>query len=253
MVAFERPVGAAADTSELQYVAAIHQTGKEMRPDGSIRDEDIMIYLKSRFGIEVSQEDVRKTILQGMGGSDGEDEVVDLIELVAIIMIPLLLKASMVEEGKALPEGVLPPPPGLLESVSKVMLHDSTGDHDGHLLTSDLVKKIFRCYGEHEMANNDELVEEMIQAAGGSGIPLDASAFARALTNDVKLYDLKWETTKSTVLQDVFGDEDHNEAKKSETDADPEGKHSVPIEDIKRVYTAPSIDITAGTYRSEGT
>lgn len=34
---FLRPVGAAGDVKELEYVSAIHQTGPDIRRDGSIR------------------------------------------------------------------------------------------------------------------------------------------------------------------------------------------------------------------------
>lgn len=32
----ERPIGASADASELEYISALHQTDKELREDGSI-------------------------------------------------------------------------------------------------------------------------------------------------------------------------------------------------------------------------
>ena len=83
MVVFDRPIGAHADIKELEYISALHQSGSCLRPDGSIRDEDIKAYLRSRFGIEVSLEEVRKTILQGLGGSDDEGEIIDLMELTA--------------------------------------------------------------------------------------------------------------------------------------------------------------------------
>ena len=33
---FQRPVGPFSDTKELEYIAALHQTGKELRQDGTI-------------------------------------------------------------------------------------------------------------------------------------------------------------------------------------------------------------------------
>ena len=45
-----------------------------MRKDGSIQDVDIELFLKSRYGIEVSLEDIQRFILGGFGGGD----VIDL-------------------------------------------------------------------------------------------------------------------------------------------------------------------------------
>ena len=36
MASFIMPTGAAADVKELEYIAAIQQTQKEIRPDGTI-------------------------------------------------------------------------------------------------------------------------------------------------------------------------------------------------------------------------
>jgi len=41
MVGCDRPVGVQADAKEIEYISALHQTGALLRPDGSIRDEDI--------------------------------------------------------------------------------------------------------------------------------------------------------------------------------------------------------------------
>ncbi len=49
---FDRPVGATADTQELDFIAALHQTDVEakLRKDGSIEDNDISLFLSSRYG-----------------------------------------------------------------------------------------------------------------------------------------------------------------------------------------------------------
>jgi hypothetical protein len=59
-----------------------------------------------------------------MGGSSEEDEVIDLMELTAILMIPVVLKASLLQEGADLPDGAEAPPADLIEYVSKMILHD---------------------------------------------------------------------------------------------------------------------------------
>ena len=78
MVVFDRPIGAPADVKELEYVSGLHQTDKQVRVDGSITAQDIQLYLKSRFGLDVELETVTNTILQGMGGSADDGEVIDL-------------------------------------------------------------------------------------------------------------------------------------------------------------------------------
>ena len=64
---------------ELEYVSCLHQTAPVARSDGSIAAEDIIqCYLKSRFGLNVELQVVTNTILQGMGGSAEDGEVIDL-------------------------------------------------------------------------------------------------------------------------------------------------------------------------------
>lgn len=80
---FERPVGAAADARELEYIAALHQTTDdedESWMDGSIEATDVRNFLKSRYGINVTKQEVRDLIFAEMGGSDHEDECIDLTE-----------------------------------------------------------------------------------------------------------------------------------------------------------------------------
>jgi len=85
------------------------------------------------------------------------------------------------------------------------------------ILTVDLMKEILLFYGEGEMANDDDLVKEMIWAAAGSlgreddskdgSLPfvrLDECAFLRALIHDVQEYDIHVENRDSTNYFDVF-------------------------------------------------
>lgn len=367
MVAFDRPVGAEPDTKEIEYIAALHQSGcRGVRPDGSIQDVDIKIYLRSRFGIEVTIDQVRNTIMKGMGGGTEEGEengddsrgggevkvegergnnnnnsnkdddddddgggkveaVLDLMELVAILMIPLLVKAAIVEGGQGvgasrndqddddedenggqdrrrqlLPDGVLPPPDGLLRDVADMLTHDATGDKEPKPLTADLVRNIFLMYGEKSLADDKTLIDEMLKSAtpatssGGSHtsdssgeaeeeapILFDVRSFARALTADVQLYDVQNETRQSSIIQDIFDQNRVEEMKQKllsststhhhqhqtsgqemtlqdgqEYTKENEEKETsnavVDIKDTRRIFTAPAIDITAGTYRSKG-
>eukprot|EP00978_Attheya_sp_CCMP212_P022252 scaffold66108_cov58-Attheya_sp.AAC.1 len=94
-ITFERPIGASSDVAEIEYVAALHQTCvPELRRDGSIDADDIMHFLSSRYGVRVTTKEVQETIIRGLGGGDSEDGCIDLTEVLAILMIPEILKAA---------------------------------------------------------------------------------------------------------------------------------------------------------------
>ena len=94
-IGFDRPTGAAADVAELEYISALMQTRMpNLRLDGSIREEDIVLFLSSRYGIQVSPVEIRKVVMNGLGGGDGDDVCIDLMELVAMLLIPTLIKAA---------------------------------------------------------------------------------------------------------------------------------------------------------------
>eukprot|EP00978_Attheya_sp_CCMP212_P018974 scaffold52562_cov54-Attheya_sp.AAC.1 len=63
---FNRPTGSCADIAELSYVSALHQTSPDLRPDGSIDQTDIALFLRSKYGIDMTEEDVRDVILRGL-------------------------------------------------------------------------------------------------------------------------------------------------------------------------------------------
>jgi hypothetical protein len=324
MVEFSRPVGARPGTNEIKYICALHQSGETIRSDGSINNEDIQVYLLSRFGIKVSLEEVQTIIMDGMGGSSNDDEVLDLMEVTAIILIPLLLKAAYVEGSyadgennnninnnnsdsgsKTLPPGVLPPPSDLLADCANIIIHDVAKKNSNKssiefgttaavaaaaasseiMITTEFVKNILLLYGEDELANNQTLLEEMVQACsiGDNNNVLaddddtstkifDAKSFGRGLTSDVRLYDLRNETRQSSIIEDIFsnhGCENSNSNKTSEesttssldvrlgaTEEEANQNRSITIttngNNVQRIYTAPAIDMIAGTYRSKG-
>eukprot|EP00547_Thalassionema_nitzschioides_P006700 CAMPEP_0194218658 /NCGR_PEP_ID=MMETSP0156-20130528/24313_1 /TAXON_ID=33649 /ORGANISM="Thalassionema nitzschioides, Strain L26-B" /LENGTH=1129 /DNA_ID=CAMNT_0038948105 /DNA_START=84 /DNA_END=3473 /DNA_ORIENTATION=- len=66
--AFVRPVGAAADVKELEYIAAIHQTGKLIDEGAFITAQDVSVFLRSKFGIKIQKEDAID-IVRGLSGS----------------------------------------------------------------------------------------------------------------------------------------------------------------------------------------
>ncbi|CAB9504800.1 expressed unknown protein [Seminavis robusta] len=197
---FEQLVGAAADVRELEYVSALHQTDlEEVRKDASIRAEDIRLFLSSRYGIMVDDEKVRKTILNGLGGCDADaeddDGVLDLMEVVAMLLIPIFLKAADTDTQELTEEeflagmvvdtdqlqmsmhsihkqmkrtdGLVPTPAGMMDYVLKMILHDVTGDSKAKPLTPDLIRRILAAYGEVNLAADSGLVQEMYHAAMG--------------------------------------------------------------------------------------
>lgn len=93
-----KPAGAKADLHELEYISALHQTGKELRKDGSIKADDISKFLMSRYGIKVTEEEVSDTISKGFGGgglSSDDGDSLDLTEVTALLLVPTLIKAEM--------------------------------------------------------------------------------------------------------------------------------------------------------------
>lgn len=65
---YKTPIPPPSDVNELEYVSALHQCSSmaELRQDCSIHAEEIGHFLKSRHGLCVTPEVVRKCILQGM-------------------------------------------------------------------------------------------------------------------------------------------------------------------------------------------
>jgi len=129
---FSRPKGAAIDVKELEYISALHQSQTSpLRTNGTISSMDIQLFLKSRYGIDVTEEDALD-ILRGLGGTSAsatttataatgaatvtrgrrsccssaamddqskeeeeeeEEEYLDIAQLTSILLIPTLLKA----------------------------------------------------------------------------------------------------------------------------------------------------------------
>ena len=284
------PCGAVADVNELEYISALHQTGKnELREDGSIQSCDIVAFLMSRHGIKVTGEEIEEKIIGTFGQCTGVDRMqedyrngtlatqsnmdrqfgtlhrdrgcLDLIQILALLLIPLLLKAKESlaqaqqesntirrESGTCLhsQKGDTRWPDGdIVDNVLRMMLHDATGDSTLQPLTKELVRQILRFYGEVEASNNEQLLDAMLLAATpeatadieGEPILLDQYSFAHALTHDVQHYNVGFENRLTTNFQDVFSGEDDEDIKKGNS--------------VKTVRTFSSIDYTADTFRSK--
>ena len=65
--AFERPVGAAADVLELEYLSALHQTSV-LHTDATISASDVLLFLRSRYGFVVTVDDAID-IVKGLSGT----------------------------------------------------------------------------------------------------------------------------------------------------------------------------------------
>jgi len=71
---FQQPKGAKADIAELEYVAALHQTGLYMRSDCSISAKDVSLFLCSRFGLKIDYEGAVE-IVRGLSGKANNFEL----------------------------------------------------------------------------------------------------------------------------------------------------------------------------------
>jgi len=71
---FKRPVGAAVDIKEVEYIIALHQTSSETRSNGTVSSQDIKALLKSRYSLDISHDQAIEVIKSlGGGGYDREE------------------------------------------------------------------------------------------------------------------------------------------------------------------------------------
>lgn len=184
------------------------------------------------------------------------------MELVAILLIPTLLKAASEATGETLLEDVAKPPPELLEKMLRRITYDVAGTEDSQPLTAEFLTTMLRKFGEEELAKDAPLIDEMIEKAelSLSGGVLDHEAFARALTSDLRLYNIEGETIFATNEDLILLNNDKNTTKDhpprsldiSELGHIPPDEREALSSGVKleRVYVIPGIDVTAETYRS---
>ncbi|CAJ1932922.1 unnamed protein product [Cylindrotheca closterium] len=245
--------------------------------DGSVDAKDVRAFLLSRYGIELTKDQVRTVIFRGLAGGEGEDDAIDILEIVAILMIPMLVKVSdellgsrpggarmsSIDEAKKR----LLPPATIIEDVLRDILRDTTGgDYDVEHpppLTPALMRQIFLEYDELELVRDDDLIQQMIDMVSessksdklkdgdeaSSSPVLDSKTFAGALTKDTNLYNPETETRYSEVLDDVFPDgfeEDVTNIKNTEESAN--GPPSLVGETFRTVTTFSHMDYTADNF-----
>lgn len=115
---------------------------------------------------------------------------------------------------------------------------------------------MLRSYGEIELSEDEQLIKEMVDAAlpfankdvEKGAYVLDGKSFAAALTRDVQSYEIGKETSRSTRFADVFSSKSDSE--NDDENGEEQEKKVTDKKDLNRVYTAPAIDSTVGTYRS---
>jgi hypothetical protein len=194
-----------------------------------------MHYLMSRYGINISAEQIKKLIFEDLAGGS-EDECIDICEIVAMLLIPFLVKtrkgdltremieASSIRHAFSTDEefeeyiknvescNSLVSKGAVTKRVLNIILADSIGSTEPQPVTKELITTIFSRYGEAELVENEEFIEEMMNDISG-GDPdalLDVESFTRALTSDIMLYDIDNENQMSTLYEDVFGEVDQN-------------------------------------------
>lgn len=169
------------------------------------------------------------------------EEYLDLVQMLAILLIPTLARAALANERSegaddvATPqaergdddmfESLDPHPPNMIDQAVKIMLKnvfvvEPEGEHeDSPVLDEQLVEALLLEVGEHERAQDQELLQEMVEVAGGKR-RFDAAALAHALTSDLKQWKVRSEDNLSTFWDDVFGDGGGGDStSKSETPA----------------------------------
>ena len=200
---------------------------------------DICNYLSSRHGIIVNVETVKHHILVELTGELELEPAykMDLVEMTALLLIPYLLKS----DDRA------------LQHVLKVMLEET----DSAKLSREFLKTLLDFHGETQVANS--VLDDMVNAAGGEGTVLNETSLRKALTADVTKYGVDWDQNLTTHYEDVFKEPPTTELVErrqsaikygSSDEEDPSNDKSNALP-FKTVWTAPSIDFTADTYRSQ--
>lgn len=280
IISFPLPVGAKSDVKELEYISALHQTClPNLRKNATISMDDIQLYLQSRYGLQLNNSDVLD-IVNGLGGTsnsscideesdtgcdkeksdceqssnNGNDildvnkncKYLDLVELVAALIIPTLIRSAKTLETKSNKmsnsdsqdekEGLSSKPKydaehliydyiigNVLQIIQSLSPSVAANSMTELLLTRESLKEVLVSVGETKAAGNNELIDQMIACASDNTNTLtrgsflfDELSFARALTSDILQWENAMEDNLSTSFYDVFGcdpvEMNHNES-----------------------------------------
>jgi hypothetical protein len=259
-----QPVGATADLKELEYISALLQTGHSLRSDGSITIEDVARYLLSRHGVRVTPEYINQAIFQVFGIDDEKEcELLDLVELTAMLVIPILLimqhelshaedNSSTTLNSKQQKQNMLmEDPKAILKRVLSMMFQDSkipiSPTEEPPRLSTDLIQEILKSYGMHYLADDEYFIGQMLHAVqgqtfGANNTKLDEVAFIQALTGDVKIF-----SNKGNAVEDLLKWNSSSYSKNHDDTDEEKGEchnFNVPWQEV---FTANPIDFTADT------
>lgn len=221
-MAFDRPVGIHRDIAELEFITALLQTPKTFLRN-RVTAEDLVVYLRSRHGVSITEDSVRQLLVQDLAGStvDNQDhDSIDPCQLVAIFLIPQLLRAfdgGDVEKSR------------VFDSFSAEIAAFKKDKE----LTVEGLHKIVSSVGENNFS--DSLLHEMVTV-----LKTNNGSIAKTLTSDLTAFDIGWETKATTNFVDAM----HSKATEGVAEqSQPQGN------ELSVVSTASFIDFTADTVR----
>jgi hypothetical protein len=219
--------------------------------------EDVAIFLLSRHGITVELPYIEKHLMPTLVGAmdDSPDTIFDIVELTSMLLIPHLNKVGADDDNAQ----------ELFGKVVNMIVTDVTSGENGDslepvVLNRELMRDILEFYGEGDVAQ--EIIEEMLRAAGVADgeetTPFDYQALLYATTSDTQKYNLEWEQSITTHYHDIL------DGTQFEKDMDADSKHFDEEEtatgasqldeagnQVKRIFSMPSVDYVAENYRSK--
>mmetsp|Transcript_50824 Transcript_50824/g.99390 ORF Transcript_50824/g.99390 Transcript_50824/m.99390 type:complete len:901 (-) Transcript_50824:360-3062(-) len=242
---FKISKGAAADVKELEYISALLQsTPESMKTDGSISAHDVCNLLESRYGVEFDEDHAKERILKGLGGGEDDDNVIDLTELTSILLIPFFRK-HMSDRNLEMENNV--EWTNLIDCVLQVITNECCEDSSPIVLDQDYIKKILLAFEETSFAEDEQTIEEMLEAIGGSNTVLNRDSLVRAITGDIAAFNVADKRKISTNYEDVFGEESPQKANYVEN---VDEEQPVSFEKPKINFSFERMDYTVETYRS---
>jgi hypothetical protein len=251
---FDRPIGAGADVSELEFVSALMQTDvTTMRTDCSIDARDVSLYLASRYGVKMTPEEVSSDVLKDFtvsARSEDKDDAsapttnrLDLMEFVSLLLIPHLCKDRKGGETSSLLKTILRDALGH-DGYSKA----TSPDGEGIVLTVPLLRQVFASLGETALAQQEDVLQDMVEAVARNGgqqgeqIILNDETFTAAMLHDLKTFDPAFPQIYRALPP--TGSTDKLEADE-ESDAKDSKERQIPVKPM-----ASCIDLEADLFRS---
>ena len=221
-------------------------------------DKDVVRFLLSRHGLKADLDFVKENLMPGLAGALGDSPaaVFDIVEIVSILLIPYLKKASASVDDDD----------NIFSKVLTMILKDSTASTDTPILDRAAMQNILETYGEFDVP--PVVIDEMLLAAGALQEPtrLSAALLMRACTDDIAKYNNDWDETATTHFDDVFqgttldveviagSSKNQNTDGSKELDDEEVNKSKSKFDEgqqVKRVYTAASVDGIAENYSSK--